>query len=240
LIELSAGIEGVPGQHGGAGRDFYFRLETGEEPGLPDGVTRWDVLRDVRRARKTLKLTSGALQYLEWLIQHTFDQDWTAGNVPIAFIAVSTSALHFGVTPRQIHNYERHLCEAGLLTWKDSGNRRRYGKRDADGSLQFAYGADLSPMIERFPAISRMAEAEALADELARQTRASVKSYRRCLRDGIKRAADCGVDAPEVDAARAVLSTVPGRLPLSMELPELISRSLELEAACLALKAPVR
>lgn len=219
------------------GRDYFTSsLRSQKGRGLPSGVTRWDVLRAVKLARKSLGLSAAVLGYIEFLIEHTFDQDWIGTAAPIVFLAVQSSAQHFGVTPRQINSYERCLANCGLLTWRDASNRRRYGKRRKDGSLLFGFGVDLSPLVERYQDIIAIGEADRLELELWTKSRANVRSYRRVLSAGVVCIRDNGLLSEAAQEAEALIATLPRTFTARWSAASLCDLSLKLEALCKRIK----
>ncbi|MTH94880.1 helix-turn-helix domain-containing protein, partial [Roseibium sp. RKSG952] len=119
-----------PAYHNTIKRSFSgARAKTDRQIELPENVDRWQVLRKIRAASKPLSLSPALLRYLEFMIEHTFDCDWTMGAQPIVFISVQAIAWQLDISERQVNNYERALAHKGLIQWRDAVNRRRYGKR---------------------------------------------------------------------------------------------------------------
>ncbi len=164
-----------------------------EFSGLPDGMTRFDLIHLVRDAGACVGMTRRQIEHLEFLITYTRDRDWTAGERPVVYLTVMSTARARQVSERQVRNLEYGLSDAGALTWNDSGNHRRTGRRDADGRIVFAYGVDLSPLV------SRIAELEAWRDKSRREgeewdrLKRSVSSLKRSIRAMLARAADEGL-----------------------------------------------
>ncbi|MEP5623269.1 MAG: helix-turn-helix domain-containing protein, partial [Hyphomicrobiales bacterium] len=219
------------------GRNYFCCSDHYPSPGLPKGVSRWDVLRALKMARRSLGLSAALLEYVELLIVRTNDLDWIAGAAPIVFTGVQTAARMLNVSVRQINHYERRLADAGLLTWRDSGNRRRYGKRGEDGTLLFAFGADLTPLIERYDKIVSQGEAELLDQQLRAKTIGVIRSCRRVLSDGVCEANTCGLTCDVVAQASDQLARLPRTFAPSWSTAELCQLSLEIEAVALELKA---
>jgi replication initiation protein RepC len=114
--------------------------------GLPEGVTRFDLLRLVKQAGPFAGFSAKMVQLLEYYILFTRDCDWAAHGQPIVYQALSRTALEFGVSERQIQRLEKDLFTIGALTWNDSGNHRRYGVRADDGEIMYGFGVDLTPL----------------------------------------------------------------------------------------------
>ncbi len=130
--------------------------------GLPEGMTRFDLLRLVKDAGSAAGLTPPMVQLLEYYLLFTQDQDWEYGSNPICYQSVQKTAFALNCTERTVQRTERALHAAGALTWNDSGNHKRYGQRDRGGQIMYACGVDLSPLVDLIPdlekAISRRKE----------------------------------------------------------------------------------
>lgn len=149
--------------------------------GLPEGVTRFDLLKLVKNAGPIAGFTPKMIQLLEYYILFTRDCDWAANSQPIVFQALSKTAQHFGVSERQIQRLENDLFKIGALTWNDSGNHRRYGVRSEDGEIMHAFGVDLTPLAAlRTSLETRWAEKQRL-DAAWMETKRQISWYRRQL-----------------------------------------------------------
>ncbi len=115
--------------------------------GLEEDTNRYDLLLLVKRVGKLAGFTPRMISLLDYYMAFTRDCDWEEGASPIVYQSLSRTALDLGVSERQIQKLEKALFEAGAITWNDSGNHRRYGKRDEEsGLILYAYGVDLTPL----------------------------------------------------------------------------------------------
>jgi replication initiation protein RepC len=161
--------------------------------GLPEGVKRYDLLNLVKRVGRELGFTTCLIAHLEYLIRFTQERDWLPGSRPVIYQSVTSTAQERGISERQVNNLERRLHQLGALTWRDSGNQRRYGARDeATGRIMFAYGVDLSPLGTLYGAL--LAEAE----RLDRYKRDWMQAKRRicALRRSVKRYMEAIIPLP--------------------------------------------
>ena len=128
--------------------------------GLPEGVDRFKILKYLKIAGSEFGFKARHLSFLAYLIGFTSDIDWSAEayHPPVVWQSVSNTAQDFGTSERQINRWERELHNLGALTWRDSGNHKRYGVRSDDGHIEFGYGVDLSPLAELFGHIKVRAE----------------------------------------------------------------------------------
>ncbi|MEA4837657.1 MAG: plasmid replication protein RepC [Rhodospirillaceae bacterium] len=176
-----------------------------------------------------------ALDHLAWLIRHTRVQDWEPGNRAVVYLSVSETAAQRGVTVRQIHNYEQAIAEAFGLRMEIAYNRRRYGRRDSDGRIAFAFGFELTGLRVALPAL-RQAGAE-IEDEHAKRRvlkrrLAAVRGQVRKLADAVYRLGD----EEQILAAQEIAESVRGRLGEGVELREVERRLAEALAAQAALE----
>ena len=117
-----------------------------EFTGLEADVNRYDLLLLVKRIGKQAGFTPRMIALLDYYMAFTKDYDWKQGSSPVVYQSLSKTALDLGISERQVQRLEQSLFETGALTWNDSGNHRRYGKRDDSGRIMYAYGVDLTPL----------------------------------------------------------------------------------------------
>lgn len=128
--------------------------------GLPDGTDRFEILRHLEIAGSEFGFKARHIRLLAYYIKFTAPVDWTEESYhpPIVWQSVSNTALEFYTSERQIRRWENELHDLGALTWRDSGNHKRYGVRTERGYIRFAYGADLSPLASMFADLKTRAE----------------------------------------------------------------------------------
>ena len=152
--------------------------------GLPDAIEdHWMLLRMLKRSWRPLGLSRHLYDHLSYLVEHTCDADWRRGSRPVVWESIESLAEEFRCCKRTIRNRERGLAALGFLTWRDSANLKRYGSRDASGSILYAYGVDLSPLAAKAGEMLRAAEAE----DARRRERALEVRRRGHLRADIRR-----------------------------------------------------
>jgi hypothetical protein len=149
--------------------------------GLPEGVTRYDLLDLVKRAGRELGFTGCLIEHLEYLIKFTQERDWQPGARPIVYQSVTNMAMELGVDERSINERERKLHQLGAIVWSDIGNFRRQGYRDERGRIVYAYGVDLSPLSSLYPALRHALERRTLDKEAWRKQKMELSSARSAL-----------------------------------------------------------
>ena len=175
-------------------------------PGLPAGASRGDLFRLIRDIGRSIGLSARQGQHLEYLLRHTSDRDWEPDGLgPIVYKSVTQTAAETGVSERQVHRLEKRLHELGCIAWRDRGDFHRFGQRDGDNVLRFAYGVDLSPLAHRFEELAdldRRRRSELAAFRSARETCCRL---RRRIRARLLAADALGLDVDALDAAHATL-----------------------------------
>lgn len=118
-----------------------------EFAGLEEGADRYGLLLRVKRVGKLAGFTPRMIQLLDYYIAYTRDVDWEEGSRPIVYQSLSRTALDLAVSERQVQKLEASLFHVGAITWNDSGNHKRYGRRCPETQrIVYAYGVDLTPL----------------------------------------------------------------------------------------------
>ena len=165
--------------------------------GLEEGADRYGLLLLVKRVGTLGGFTPRMIQLLDYYIAYTSETDWQAGSRPIVFQSVSRTALDLGVSERQIQKLEAALFDAGAITWNDSGNHKRYGRRCPDTNrIVFAYGVDLTPLAYLRPELEAELDTKRQHDEAWMAAKREVSSLRREFRGLVSEWAERGEQAP--------------------------------------------
>ena len=98
--------------------------------GLPANVSPYDILRLIKRVGSDLVFTPVLVQHLEYLIGFTRPGDREPGNEPVVHAQMTAQAVDLGITEEQVRVREGALHRLGALAWNDSGNHKRFGRRD--------------------------------------------------------------------------------------------------------------
>jgi replication initiation protein RepC len=154
-----------------------------EFKGLPQDVTRFDLLKLVKHAGSELGFTDSMTRLLEHYMLFTKEQDWKEGSHPVVYQSQYKTALELGFSERQLQRLEGALFNVGALTWNDSGNRRRYGARDEDtGNIVYAYGVDLSPLASLYPVLQKTLQNKQLRTAAWMEQKRRISWYRSRIR----------------------------------------------------------
>lgn len=152
--------------------------------GLEENFTRFDLLNLVKRVGGHAEFTPREIALLEYYIGFTRDMDWEQGT-PICYQSLSRTALDLGVSERQIQHLENSLFKKGCITWRDSGNHKRYGLREPTGELAFAFGVDLSPLAYLREELEEMLEIKLKHQQQWMERKRQISWYRSQIRSHI-------------------------------------------------------
>lgn len=151
--------------------------------GLEEGRDRYSLLLLVKKAGQLAGFTPRAIDLLEYYIAYTRDRDWEEGARPVVYQSLTRTALDLGISERQVQKLEAILFAAGAITWNDSGNHKRYGRRCPDtGRLVFAFGVDLSPLSFLRERLEKLLEEKRRRDEAWLETKRQISWQRRQIR----------------------------------------------------------
>ncbi|PVE23448.1 replication initiation protein RepC [Microvirga sp. KLBC 81] len=128
---------------------------------------KWKVFDNLREAKTALGISDRALSVLNALL--TFHQDTTLQLGSDLIVFPSNKALTFranGMSPATLRRHLAALVQAGLVIRRDSPNGKRYARKGEGGSIEQAFGFDLSPLV------ARAAEFESLAEEARAERKA--------------------------------------------------------------------
>ncbi|WP_159436493.1 plasmid replication protein RepC [Pseudovibrio sp. Tun.PSC04-5.I4] len=202
--------------------------------GLPEGVSHWDVLSLLKRARLAMNLTGALISYLEFLMGFTRLQDWQSGSSPIVYLTVSATASRRGISERQVLNIERALNALGLLCWHDSGNKRRYGHRSPSGELKEAYGVNLAPLAALYDRLLDLVEGQEQRALIWKQEKAVVQIHKRVLRERLT----LNPSHAAADQVMSLLKSLPKRIEARVTITQLVQWSQQMKALIEAFEKP--
>ncbi|WP_252734137.1 plasmid replication protein RepC [Paracoccus sp. XHP0099] len=150
----------------------------------------------LKRVGAYIGLKAGDLLLLDTLGAFTQTQDWEEGRRPIVWASNAYLMEQTGFSLSALKRHARRLAETGVISFKDSPNGKRWGRRNEEGYITEAYGFDLSPLSARadeFEQLHIELQAErALCQRLKRQITVS----RRMIRARIEAAVSCALKGP--------------------------------------------
>ena len=186
----------------------------------------------VKRVGAYIGLKAGDLLLLDTLGAFTQAQDWEEGRRPIVWASNAYLMEQTGFSLSALKRHARRLAETGVISFKDSPNGKRWGRRNEEGYITEAYGFDLSPLSARadeFEQLHIELQAErALCQRLKRQITVS----RRMIRARIEAAVTCALKGPWAQLTgmfEALLARLPRRHTASETLERLMGWFQDLE-----------
>ena len=179
----------------------------------------------VKRVGAAIGLKAGDMMLLDTLGAFTQTQDWDVGQRPIVWASNAYLMAQTGFSLSALKRHARRLAEAGVISFRDSPNGKRWGHRDTEGRIAEAYGFDLSPLSARvaeFEALHAELQAErALCQRLKRQ----ITVARRMIRARIEAAVSETLRGPWMQFTH-LFEELLGRLPRRHQTPEQLTRLL--------------
>ena len=167
-----------------------------------------------KKVAAAIGLKSQDLLLLDTFGAVTQTQDWEEGRRPIVWASNHFLMEQTGFSLATLRRHVRRLCDAGVISMKDSPNGKRWGRRDAEGVIIEAFGFDLAPLAartEEFEALYAALQAERA--ESAR-LRNAITVTRRMIRAKIDKALEAGLRGPWDglrEAFSGLLKTLPAR-----------------------------
>lgn len=181
----------------------------------------------VKRVGVHIGLKAADLMLLDTLTAFSQAQDWEEGRRPIVWASNAYLMERTGFSLSALKRHVRRLAEAGVISFAESPNGKRWGHRDANGHIVEAYGFDLAPLaarVEEFDALYVELTAErALCQRLKQQ----ITIARRMLRSRIEAALENALTGPWegfMDHLEGLLSLLPRRKTTSDALKQLLDR----------------
>lgn len=160
--------------------------------GLPDGLSRFEFVRLAREIGSSGGWTPALIAHLDLLLSWTRAQDWEPGGRPVVWLSVNATAARLGVCTSTVRNHERVLAELGAITVTPAANRRRCGHRREDGTIAWAWGVDLAPLLEIWPRLEREAAEQRERAAFFTQARMEALDLQRRIRAAIDAAVGAG------------------------------------------------
>ncbi len=216
--------------------------QAGEQAAVP----KTQAFVAVKRVAAHIGLKAGDMLLLDTLGAFTQAQDWKEGRRPIVWASNAYLMEHTGFSLSALKRHARRLAEIGVISFKDSPNGKRWGRRDADGVIIEAYGFDLSPLSARVEEFEQL-QAELQAErELCQRLKRQITVARRMIRARIEAGLSGTLTGPWMRLASLfedLLARLPRRNTASDMLERLLAWFRELqervEAAYLKATQPV-
>lgn len=228
---------GVPNTDGGSGwRKATAGLAAVEQlanAGQRLAVPKTRAFVAVKRVGPYIGLKAGDMMLLDTLGAFTQDQDWEEGQRPIVWPSNAYLMEATGFSLSALKRHARRLVEIGVVSFQDSPNGKRWGRRGADGRIVEAYGFDLSPLSARVEEFERLHAELQVERELCKRLKRQITVSRRLIRARIEAALGGALRGPWLQLAglfEGLLDRLPGYREASDQLERLLVRFRELQA----------
>ncbi|MWD29918.1 replication protein C [Aquicoccus sp. SCR17] len=179
----------------------------------------------VKRVGAYIGLKAGDMMLLDTLGAFTQAQDWEEGQRPIVWASNAYLMEQTGFSLSALKRHARRLAEIGVISFQDSPNGKRWGRRDAEGRIVEAYGFDLSPLsarVEEFEELHADLQAER---ELCQRLKRQITVARRMIRARIEAAVSSALRGPWTQFT-GLFEELLDRLPRRHEASEQLARLL--------------
>ena len=166
--------------------------QVGEQLSIPKS----QAIVAAKKVAASIGLNASDMLLLDTLGAITQPQDWGEGRRPIVWPSNAFLEEQTGWSLRAVQRHIRRLCEAGVISMKDSSNGKRWGKRDDEGKIIEAYGFDLAPLAARTVEFEHL-HAQNLEERALCQTlRTTITVSRRIIRAKIEKALESRLRGP--------------------------------------------
>ncbi|KAB2541470.1 replication protein C [Salipiger aestuarii] len=186
----------------------------------------------LKRVGAHIGLKAADMMLLDTLGAFTQSQDWEQGRRPIVWASNAYLMEQTGFSLSALKRHARRLAEIGVISFRDSPNGKRWGRRDANGRIVEAYGFDLSPLsarVEEFEELQAELQAER---ELCQRMKRQITVARRMIRARIEAALSDALRGPWMQFTglfKELLDRLPRRREPSARLERLLTRFKELQ-----------
>ena len=188
----------------------------------PDAAAhKWQLFREITEAKTVLGVSDRALAVLNALLSFHPETALTPGPDLVVWPSNVQLALRaHGMPETTLRRSLAALVDAGLVVRRDSPNGKRYARKGEGGSVESAFGFDLTPLV------ARRAELQRLAGEVRaeRQALALARERVTLLRRDIAKMIALGVEdelAGDWPGLHETFLGLSWRLPRVPQLPDL-------------------
>lgn len=188
----------------------------------------------IKRVGAYIGLKAGDMMLLDTLGAFTQAQDWEEGQRPIVWASNAYLMEQTGFSLSALKRHARRLAEIGVISFQDSPNGKRWGRRDAEGRIVEAYGFDLSPLSARAEEFEELHTELQAEREICQRLKRQITVARRMIRTRIEAAVSSDLQGPWPQFT-GLFEQLLGRLPRhresSEELVRLFGRFKELQVS---------
>ena len=153
-----------------------------EFSGLETGMAPSNALAALKRAAPYMDVPLRVVSVIDLLFAWTKPQDWQGGQIPVVWPSNDLLAQKLGVTVRQVQKLLNQAQAYGLISFRDSPNGHRGGRRGLEGFITWGYGIVLAPIGTRLQEFAARAATGAAEDAALTVLRKRLAAARRNIR----------------------------------------------------------
>ena len=160
----------------------------------PDkAVHKWQVFRAICMAKTKIGASERALAVLDALLSF-HPETALSGDGLIVFPSNHQLALRaHGMAPTTLRRHLAALVDCGLIIRRDSPNGKRFARRGQGGTIEMAFGFDLSPLVARADQFEAWAEEVRAEERALKLVRERITLCRRDIAKMIATGVEAGV-----------------------------------------------
>jgi replication initiation protein RepC len=189
---------------------------------------KWKVFRDASEARVLLGLQDRSLAVLDALLSFYPENELRQDAQLVVFPSNAQLSIRaHGIAGATLRRHLAFLVEAGLVIRKDSANGKRYARKDRSGTIESAFGFDISPLLLRAEELAEMAQKVAADRAAFRRAKEELTIRRRDVRKLISAAIEEGAPGDWAAIEDAYISLV-SEIPRAPTMADAIKISAEM------------
>ena len=196
--------------------------KTGEGLNVPKNKA----LLAIKRVAAHLGLKPSDMMLLDTFGAFTKPQDWEQGRRPIIWASNAYLMEQTGFSLSALKRHARRLVDAGLISFRDSTNGKRWGHRDDQGYIIEAYGFDLSPLAARAEEFEQLFAQIQDNRKLCQRAKRQITIVRRTIRSMVNQALENALQGPWKELTNSFEALL-GKLPRGNATPARLLDMLE-------------
>lgn len=150
---------------------------------LENPVEKSELAIALKRSAPVLKITGIPYQILDILLGLVRKEDMQAGKRPLVAISNEKLAQYTDRSTRTVSRCIKRLVEAGVISYADSPNGRRFVRRGQSGAIDYGYGLDLTPACKRLDELKAIAHSFQERLKLEKQAKRTTLGRARTIKD---------------------------------------------------------
>jgi replication initiation protein RepC len=173
--------------------------------GLDKMVSPSNALSALKRAAPYMAIPLRVVALVDLLFAWTKPQDWQGGDsLPVVWPSNELLGQKLGVGVRQVQKLLNQAQALGLVSFLDSPNGHRGGRRSDGGKIVWGYGIVLAPVGTRYAEFLERAARGIAEDQVITVLRKRLASARRKIRGMAQTLLDGGHVEPKADETLAL------------------------------------